>query len=624
MLVAGAAKGFTCTMARLRSILSTYPFVFATVLVGLVGLALLLTPAVGAVRWIVTIYVGAVGVKLFIDMIKQAIKGEWGLDILALIAITSTLVVGEYWAAIIIVLMLTGGEALEDFAAGRARRELSSLLDRVPQVAHRLAADGSIEDVAASDVVVGDRLVVRPSEVVPVDAELSDDEATVDESSLTGESLPVEKHAGDTVMSGSLNGARAMVVVSTAVAADSQYQRIIELVREATLSKAPMVRLADRYAIPFTIVSLAIAGLAWILSGDPVRFAEVLVVATPCPLLLAAPVAFMAGMSNSARHGVVVKGAGTLEVMARAKTIAFDKTGTLTVGQPEVVRAEPAAGFTGPELLALVGAAEGYSSHVLAAALVRAATAQATAPLTVVNAEEVATFGVQATVDGRDVIVGKPGFVAEHSTGLVQAELGSGEAAVYAGVDGVFAGAVILRDSVRPEAAETLAALRRAGIASSLMVTGDVQQTAETIAAQLGITEVHAECLPADKVRIVAAASPRPVIMVGDGVNDAPVLAAADVGIAMGARGSTAASESADVVILLDDISRVVVAVGIAKRTVAIAVQSIWLGIAISVGLMLVASVGVLPAVAGAGLQEIVDLVTILNALRALRTVRSL
>jgi heavy metal translocating P-type ATPase len=610
-------------MSRARRILSSYPLVFSTVLVGVIGLVLLATPVTGAVRWIVTVYVGLIALRLFVDMVKQAITGEWGLDILALIAIASTLVVGEYWAAIIIVLMLTGGEALEDFAAGRAKRELSSLLDRVPQLAHRRAANGDIEDVAATDVSVGDTLVVRPSEVVPVDATLNDAEASVDESSLTGESLPSEKVAGDTVMSGSLNGSRAMVVTATAIAADSQYQRIIELVREATLSKAPMVRLADRYAIPFTLVSLAIAGLAWILSGDPVRFAEVLVVATPCPLLLAAPVAFMAGMSNSARHGVVVKGAGTLEVLARAKTVAFDKTGTLTLGQPEVVRVEAAAGFDGPELLALVGAAEGYSSHVLASALVRAASAGPVRAGAVSDAKEVATFGVRATVGGRTVLVGKPSFIAENSTGLSRADLGPGEAAVYAAVDGVFAGAVILRDAIRPEAAATLGSLRRYGVTSSLMVTGDVEQTARAIADELGITEVHAECLPADKVSIVAAASPRPVMMVGDGVNDAPVLAAADVGIAMGARGSTAASESADVVILIDDISRVATAVSIAKRTVAIAVQSIWLGIAISVGLMLIASVGVLPAVVGAGLQELVDLVTILNALRALRTPRS-
>jgi heavy metal translocating P-type ATPase len=609
-------------MARVRSILRSYPFVFATGAVGAVSLILLATPVSPAVRWIVTGYVVLAAIPLLIAMVRQALKKEWGLDLLALIAIASTLIVGEYWASIIIVLMLTGGEALEDFAARRARRDLSSLLDRVPQIAHRFTAAEDIEDVAAADIAVGDRLLVRPSEVVPVDAVLDDAEASVDESSLTGESVPVEKAKGDAIMSGSLNGSRAMVVTATTIAADSQYQRIVELVSEAAQSKAPMVRLADRYAMPFTVVSLIIGGIAFFISGDPVRFAEVLVVATPCPLLLAAPVAFMAGMSSSARHGLVVKTAGTLEVLARAKTIAFDKTGTLTIGQPEVARVEPAAGFEENELRLLVGSAEAYSSHVLAEALVRAAADVPGARPTVVEATEVAAFGVHAVVDGRTVYVGKPSFVGENCTGLALATLGAGEVAVYAAVDGVFAGVVILRDAVRPEAAATLAALHMAKITSSLMVTGDGEQTARAIARELGITEVHAECLPADKVRIVAAASPRPVVMVGDGVNDAPVLAAADVGIAMGARGSTAASESADVVILVDDISRVATAVTIARRTVMIAVQSIWLGIAISVGLMLVASVGVLPAVIGAGLQEFVDLVTILNALRALRNPR--
>lgn len=599
-----------------------YPLVFATVGVGLVCLALLATPWSPAVRWVATIYAGLVALRLAADMVREALRGQWGLDLLALIAIASTLVVGEFWAALIIVLMLTGGEALEDFAARRAKRELSSLLDRVPQLAHRLGADGAITDLAATEVVVGDRLLVRPAELVPVDAVLDDATASVDESSLTGESLPVEKAAGDSIMSGSLNGAQAMIIRATAIAAESQYQRIVELVRDAAESKAPMVRLADRYAMPFTAVSLVIAGLAWALSGDPVRFAEVLVVATPCPLLLAAPVAFMAGMSSAARHGVVVKGAGTLETLARAKTVAFDKTGTLTLGEPEVVGVRPTAGFTESELLALVGAAEGYSSHVLAAPLVRAATPHFS-DARVSEAAEVPAFGVRAVVDGRVVVVGKPAYVAEHCTALERAAAGPGEALVYAAVDGVFAGTIVLRDAVRDNAGATIAALRGHGIQSFVMVTGDVEPTARAIAEPLGITAVHAECLPADKVGLVAATQPRPVVMVGDGVNDAPVLAAADVGVAMGARGSTAASESADVVILLDDISRVATAVGVARRTVSIAIQSIWLGIAISVALMLVASTGALPAVIGAGLQELVDLVTILNALRALQNPRA-
>jgi heavy metal translocating P-type ATPase len=379
-----------------------------------------------------------------------------------------------------------------------------------------------------------------------------------------------------------------------------------------------MVRLADRYALPFTAVAFVIAGIAWAVSGNPIRFAEVLVVATPCPLLLAAPVAFMAGMSRAAKSGIVMKGSKSLEQLARARTIAFDKTGTLTRGTPAVVAVLPVAPMTESTLLGLVASAERYSSHVLAQSLQDAASDRGIALQEAVDAHEVATHGIEATIGGQRVIVGKPAFVAERVSGLVRHEGASGEAAVYVGVGDGFAGVIVLRDEVRPESAETLARLNRLGITNTMLITGDVEQTARPIADGLGITQMHAECLPEDKVNLVHDATPRPVIMVGDGVNDAPVLAAAAVGIALGARGSTAASESADVVILVDDLSRVADAVAIGHRTVNIALQSIWFGIAISVALMVVAAFGFIPAVLGAALQEVVDLVTILGALRAL------
>lgn len=552
-------------------------------------------------------------------MVRGLFARQFGLDILAVTAIVATVVVGEYWASLVIVLMLTGGEALEVAAAGRAQRELRALLDRVPQQAHRLESSGDVVDVAVEHVRVGDRLLVRPGEIVPVDAELASARASLDESSLTGESLPVDKAAGDLLLSGSVNGSGAIEVTATAIAADSQYQRIVELVREASTSKAPLVRLADRYALPFTAVSLGIAGIAWVISGDPVRFAEVLVVATPCPLLIAAPVAFMGGMSSAAKHGIVMKNAGSLEKLARARTVAFDKTGTLTAGRPDVIGVHAEPGFDADELLRLVGSAEQYSSHVLAASIAQAAKDRGATLSSSSDASEVATFGVEATIEGHHVVVGKPNFVAEHAPSLTARPTESGEAVVYAAVDGTFAGALVLRDEVRDNAAVTLDALRALGVERMFMVTGDVEATAGPIAHGLGITEVHAECLPGDKVRIIRDAQPRPIVMVGDGVNDAPVLAVSDVGIAMGAKGSTAASESADVVILIDDISRVARAVAIGQRTVRIALQSIWLGIAISVGLMLVAAVGLLPAIVGAALQEVVDLIAIVGALRAVR-----
>jgi heavy metal translocating P-type ATPase len=596
-----------------------FPLVAVTVVIGMVAGALAFTGLEPAARWLVSIY--ALGIAAFeaVHMVRGLLARQFGLDVLAVMAIVSTVVVGEYWASLVIVLMLTGGEALEVAAAGRAQRELRALLDRVPQQAHRLESNGEVVDVPADEVRVGDRLLVRPAEIMPVDAELASGRASFDESSLTGESLPVDKVAGDEVLSGSVNGPGAIEVIATALAADSQYQRIVALVRDAASSKAPLVRLADRYALPFTAVSLGIAGLAWALSGDPVRFAEVLVVATPCPLLIAAPVAFMGGMSSAAKRGIVMKNAGSLEKLARARTVAFDKTGTLTGGRPEVVGIHAEPGFSSDELLRLVGSVEQYSSHVLAASIAQAAIDRGALLSSSTDAQEIATFGVEATVDGRRVVVGKSSFVAERAADVAVRAMGSGEAAVYAAIDGHFAGVLVLRDEVRPEAAATLVALRALGVENVIMVTGDVASTAGPIAHGLGITELHTECLPGDKVRLIRDARPRPVVMVGDGVNDAPVLAVSDVGIAMGAKGSTAASESADVVILVDDIARVARAVAIGQRTVRIALQSIWLGIVISIGLMLIASVGLLPAIAGAALQEVVDLVAILGALRAVR-----
>lgn len=606
-------------MPRTLALVRRFPLVALTLAVALAAGTLALGGLEPPARWLISLYALGIAAMEAVRMVRGLLAKQFGLDILAVTAIVSTVAVGEYWASLIIVLMLTGGEALEVAAAGRAQRELRALLDRVPQLAHRIEADGSVADVAAAEVRVGDRLLVRPAEILPVDGELVSGLGSLDESSLTGESLPVDKAIGDAVLSGSVNGPAAIEVIATAVAADSQYQRIVELVREASSSKAPLVRLADRYALPFTGVSLAIAGVAWAISGDPVRFAEVLVVATPCPLLIAAPVAFMGGMSSAAKRGIVMKSAASLEKLARVRTVAFDKTGTLTQGRPAVVGVHPQPGFDERELLHLMGSAEQYSSHVLAASIQQAALDRAGALSPSTDAREVATFGVEATIDGRRVRVGKPAFVAEHAADLVPHVAESGAAVVYAAVDGRFAGVIVLRDAVRDDAADTLVALRGLGAERILMVTGDVAATAGPIAASLGITELHAECLPDDKVRIIREAQPRPVVMVGDGVNDAPVLAVSDVGIAMGAKGSTAASESADVVILLDDIARVARAAAIGRRTVRIALQSIWLGIVISVALMLVAAVGLLPAIVGATLQEVVDLIAILGALRAVR-----
>nr|WP_233613911.1 heavy metal translocating P-type ATPase [Leucobacter edaphi] len=613
-------------------------------------MVLLATPARGAAPWIVGGYALLVAAWEAVGMIRQLLAGHAGLDILAVTAITAAVLVGEPWAALVVVLMLTGGEALEDYAQNRSQRELTALLARAPQRATRyvtapeLAPAGAAageaagqrsrgadesgteaaetdltEDVDVADVQVGDVLLVRPGEVVPVDAILIDELATFDESSLTGESLPVEHASGERIASGAVNGAKAIRMRAAARAGDSEYQQIVRLVEQAQASRSKTVRLADRYAVPFTVISLLIAAVAWIVSGDPVRFAEVLVVATPCPLLIAAPVAFLGGMSRAAKAGLIVKGGGTLEQLAGVRSAAFDKTGTLTTGRPKPRRIVTAAGFSEERVLQLAASAEVYSSHVLAAAVVSAGRDRGIRLIPVIEAEEYATNGVAARVADGVIRVGKPAWVAASADGLFRPDLEAGELVIYVALDDRFVGAIVMRDRLRPEAAETLAELAELGVERTLLVTGDVAPTANAVASELGISEVHAECRPADKVRIVSEVTPRPLLMAGDGLNDAPVLAAADVGFAMGAHGSTAASESADVVNRFDTIHGVAEAVRIGRDTVRIALQSIWAGIIISVGLMAVAAFGLLPALAGAWLQEVVDLVAILWALRAVR-----
>lgn len=563
-------------------------------------------------------------------MIRQLLRGHVGLDILAVTAITAAVLVGEPWAALVVVLMLTGGGALEDFAEARSKRELTALLRKAPQRATRLlnsataqVSELATEEIPVDEVQVGDLLLVKSGALVPVDAILLSEHAVFDESSLTGESLPVERVEGERVPSGAVNGQVAATMRAVAPASESEYQHIVRLVEQAAASKARVVRLADRYAVPFTLLALVIAGIAWAVSGEAVRFAEVLVVATPCPLLIAAPVAFLGGMSRAARFGLIVKGGGTLEQLSRARSAAFDKTGTLTRGKPRLERIVAADGVEESEVLRLAASAEVYSSHVLADSVVGAAK-QRRLPLgEVEQAAEVATNGVEVTLGASErptvavVRVGKPAWVREFAPDLTLTELAPGELAIYIAADHRFVGAIVMRDQVRDEAGQALRDLRELGVSRTLMVTGDVAATAAPIAAHLGIGEVHAECRPSDKVRIVSTVQPRPLIMVGDGLNDAPVLAAADIGFAMGARGATAASESADIVNRFDTLASLPRAVRIGKDTVRVALQSIWLGIIISIGLMFVAAFGYLPALVGAWLQEVVDLVAILGALRA-------
>ncbi|MFT8396326.1 heavy metal translocating P-type ATPase [Propionibacterium sp.] len=594
--------------------------VLLTLVLGLCAMSLSLAGWTIPARGLLVCNAGVVvGWKIW-SMIRELRHGHLGLDLLAAVAIVATLLVSEFWAAWIIALMITSGAALEDYANSRARRDLGALLDRAPRVAHRVGAGGTPEDIPAADVVVGDLIVVRPGEVVPVDGTVVDAAASFDESSTSGEPLPVEREVGDVVLSGAVVEQRACRIRAVARAADSQYQQIVDLVAGAAESRSPMVRLADRYAVPFTIVALLIAGLGWWLSGDPVRFAEVLVVATPCPLLIAAPVAFLAGMSRAASSGVVMRSGTALEKLARVRTMAFDKTGTLTYGHPTVVGVEPEPGTTPEQLLSSAAALEAASGHVLAGAVVSAARDRGLPELSADRVEETTGAGVQGEVQGHLVVVGRADHV-ETVTGhrVPQHPLAQGQIAIHVGDDEAYLGRILLSDELRGNVPATLDVLTGLGIRNVVMLTGDGPVTAHHIAEQAGITQVKAGLMPAGKVEAVTSMPDRPVAMVGDGINDAPVLAAADVGVAMGAKGATAASESAEVVILVDDISRVATGLTIARRTVHVALTAVWLGMGLSLGLMIFAVWGWLPALAGALLQEVVDLVSILTALRAVR-----
>lgn len=610
-------------MRKFRRFTRAYPLVSVTILVGLMTLILWQAGLSVAAQVLATAYVAGVIAWTTVGMVKDIMAGNFGLDILAVMAMVATLAVGEYGASLIIVLMLTGGEALEDFAASKAKSELTSLLEQTPQTAHLVKivhGKEELEDIPADHVAIGDVLVVRPGEVVPVDCALLSPRGSFDESSITGESLAAEKKEGEEVPSGAINGEEAVRVRALRTTKDSSYQQIISLVEEAQDSKAPVVRIADRFAVPFTILALVIGGSAWIISGDPVRFAEVLVLATPCPLLIAAPVAFLGGLSFSAKNGIILKGGAVLETLSKVRSAAFDKTGTITAGQPQVIRVEAIGTSDRDRVLFLAGSAEQYSGHVLAPGIVAAARKAGVTLTSTKEVEETPGLGLTARLDGARVKVGSSLYMGHTLNQEDHPALAPGEVAVYVSEDGRPVGYLVLADEIRPEAPAVVAYLREHGVETVEMLTGDVFGTAEMIGKEAGITDVLAGLSPKQKVEAAAAMSPRPALMVGDGVNDAPVLAAADVGIAMGARGATAAGEAADAVIVADSLAKVADAFAIAKHTMRVALTAIWIGILLSVGLMLIAATGAIPAMVGALTQEFVDLAAILYALRALKT----
>ena len=600
---------------------------FAAIISLVLGLGLVVAGRPEAADFVWAVVTAAVGVRLVVSIVIDLFHREAGVDIIAVLAIVGALLLGEYLAGAVIALMLTTGTALEAYAAGRASRELSALLSRAPRVVGRYEG-GVLVERPVEEVRSGDLLLVKSGEVVPVDGLVVGDAATLDEAALTGESRVVTRLDGDQVSSGVVNAGSPFDLHATATVDTSTYAGIIRLVKQAQTEKAPAVRLADRYALFFVPLTLAVAGLAWVVSGDPVRALSVLVVATPCPLLLAVPIAIVAGISRAAKRGIIVKGGGALEMLARSKVLLFDKTGTLTAGRPHLSDVETGGDLPEDEVLRLAASLDQVSPHVLAAAIVHAARERGLDLAFPEDAAEKAGAGIEGTVEGRRVTVGLAEFASSEATlpdwarDLRRRSAIEGTTLVFVGVDGRAVGALVLDDPIRPETPRAIRSLRRAGITRIVMVTGDHHSVAEMVGAAIGVDAVLAERTPGDKVEAVKAErqdATGPVVMVGDGINDAPALALADVGVAMGARGATASSEAADVVIVVDRLDRLAEAIRLAHRARSIAVQSVIFGMGMSLVAMGFAAFGLLPPVAGAIVQEAIDVAVILNALRALR-----
>jgi heavy metal translocating P-type ATPase len=579
---------------------------------------------VGDGLWIIATAVSAIRLAIGIAIDLRA--GSTGVDVIALLAMLGSIALGEYLAGAVIAVMYATGQTLERYAHGRAERELKALLSRAPGTAHRYEA-GELCDRPAEAIGAGDRLLVKPGEVVPVDGIVVAGPAALDESALTGESRIVVRDLDDRVASGVVNAGGAFDLRAFATAEASTYAGIVRLVRIAQTEKSPFVRIADRYAGVFLVASLALAGVAWVLSGDPVRALAVLVVATPCPLLLAAPIAIVAGISRSARRGVIVKGGGALETLGRARVLLMDKTGTLTTGRPRLERVAVAPGADPDVLLALAASLDQLSPHVLALAIVHAARERSLALVLPTDVLEQSGLGIRGRVGERAVALGNREWIASGRAmpGWARATIDrvelEGSMAILVEVDDELAGILVMEDPVRSETPRALRLFRQAGIQRIVMVTGDHPAVAESVGAAIGVDGVLAERTPVEKVEAVKAERinmPGGTVMIGDGINDAPALAAADVGVAMGARGATASSEAADVVITVDRLDRLAEAITIARRSRRIAVQSVVVGVGLSVLAMVAAAFGLLAPVEGALLQELIDVVVILNALRAL------
>ena len=604
------------------AILKKYWQLSAAALVVIVSLALQLSGMVWLTHWILGVGAVVLSIPVMVSLWQDFRTGSYGLDILTLTAIYTSVMLNQGWAAIVVVSMLGISDVLEDFADHKAHAELQNLLQHAPTQAHVLRGR-KLLDITAKDIQAGDKLLIKAGEVVPVDAMIIEGSASFDESLLTSVTVPVQKSVNDQILSSSVVSGSNVTVKALRSAADSQYEQIVKLVRNANATQALFVRLADRFSVPFTIAAYIIAGSAWFIGHQAIRFLEVIIVATPCPLLLAAPIALVSGMSRASRHGIIIKTGLALEQFADVETVAFDKTGTLTEGKLQVDQITAVKPYTQNEILGLAASLEQASAHTLAQAIVACAVDRHYSYAKAKHVQEFPGRGVRAVLHGKEVLVGQASFLEEHSVALGRAKTAVKQTTAYVAVNGAVVGTISFKDEPRPETKNTLSRLRTFGVKRLLLLTGDTQTVAETVAAKIGINEVLAELSPGQKLHALEKLEHRPVAFVGDGVNDAPALTAVDVGIALGARGSTAASDSADIVILPDDISYVGTAMAIARRTFAIAKQSILVGILLTIGLMLAFSTGHFRPLLGAFLQELVVMFVIWSALRAHRSRKS-